>query len=123
MGVPCNRSSGMGRTSLLVNNYEPGDFAMCASQMPQLEDVDEAHHLVGSLLDLCSAHPGSEALDCLLYVYEFSPCVVCRRRAVKEMIDVHTAPGWLLQEGAFDADPQTRALVAAVAGSLEVAGL
>lgn len=97
--------------ALLVNNFEAGDFSMCAGHLALLEDADEAHHLVGELLDLCEAHPGDEAIDCLLYVYEHSPCSTCRRRAVKALIDANTAPAWVLIESAFDADPETRALV------------
>lgn len=54
-----------------------------------------------------------EALDCLLYVYEFSPCSTCRKRAVKALTDVNTAPAWVLAESAFDADPEKRALARA----------
>lgn len=97
--------------ALLVNNFETGDFSMCTGHLARLEDPDEAHHLVGEFLDLCEAHPGDEAIDCLLDVYELSPCSTCRRRAVKALIDTGTAPAWVLTESAFDADPATRALV------------
>jgi hypothetical protein len=80
--------------------------------LKRLDDADEVHHLVGELLDLCEAHPGADALDCLLYVYELSPCSTCRRRAVEALIDTNIAPAWVLAESAFDADPDTRALVA-----------
>ncbi|GLZ88707.1 hypothetical protein Pres01_47580 [Metapseudomonas resinovorans] len=99
--------------ALLVNNFVEGDFSMCAGQLARFEDADETHHLVGQLLDLCEAHPGIEALDCLLYVYEFSPCSTCRKRAVKALTDTNTTPLWVLAESAFDADPETRALVSA----------
>ena len=99
--------------ALLVNNFEAGDFALCAKHLKRMDDADETHQLVGELLDLCEAHPGADALDCLLYVYELSPCSNCRQRAVKALIDTNTAPDWVLEEAAFDADPDTRALVAA----------
>ncbi|NGZ87045.1 hypothetical protein [Duganella aceris] len=97
--------------ALLVNNFEAGDFSTCADHLTQLEDADEAHHLVGEVLNLCEAHPGDEALDCLLYVYEYSPCSTCRRQAVKAMVATNTAPAWLITESAVDADPGTRGLV------------
>ncbi|MDR7305874.1 hypothetical protein [Rhodoferax saidenbachensis] len=99
--------------TLLVNNFEANDFALCAGHLKALDDADEAHHLVGELLDLCEAHKGMDALECLLYVYELSPCSTCRRRAVELLIDADTAPAWVLAESAFDADPDTRALVGA----------
>ena len=99
--------------TLLANNFEAGDFALCFEHLKPLADADDAHHLVGSLLDLCEAHPGAEALDCLLYVYELSPCSACRSRAVKALIASGTAPAWVLKESASDADPGIRALVSA----------
>lgn len=102
--------------ALLVNNFEAGDFALCAKHVERVTDVDEVHHLAGELLDLCEAHPGADALDCLLYVYERSPCSTCRRRAVKALIDTNTAPAWVITECTFDADPDTRALASRGAG-------
>ncbi len=66
---------------LRVNNFEPGDFALCAMHLEPLNDPD--HRLVSRLLDLCNAHPGADALDCLLYVYALSPCSTCRKQAVR----------------------------------------
>lgn len=103
--------------ALLVNNFDADDFSMCAGHLARLDDADEAHHLVGELLDLCEAHLGDEALDCLLYVYEYSPCSTCRRRAVKALTDTITAPVWVLTECALDADPETRAIAAMVMNS------
>ncbi|PWF46061.1 hypothetical protein C7C56_016715 [Massilia glaciei] len=96
--------------ALLVNNFEAGDFSICAGHLAGLDDADERHDLAGKLLDLCEAHPGVGALDCLLEVYELSPCSTCRRQAVKALTDTNTAPAWVLAECAFDADPRTRAL-------------
>lgn len=99
--------------ALLVNNFEAGDFALCAKHLQRIDGADDVHHLVGELLDLCEAHPGLDALDCLLYVYEFSPCSTCRNRAVKALVKTNSAPAWVRAEAAFDADPETRALVGA----------
>lgn len=97
--------------ALLVNNFETNDFSMCMGHLARRHDAVDVHDLVGELLDLCEAHPGDDALDCLLYVYEYSPCSTCRRRAVKALTDTNTAPPWVLTECRFDADPKTRALV------------
>lgn len=70
------------------------------------------HDLLCRLLDLCNAHPGADALDCLLYVYERSPCSTCRNQAVRALMHAQIAPEWLRAECLFDADPATRALVA-----------
>ncbi|AQL38553.1 hypothetical protein [Pseudomonas syringae] len=99
--------------ALLVKNFCEGDFAMCSEHLSPFDDADEMHHVGEEVLGLCEAHPGHEALDCLLYVYEFSPCSTCRTRAVKALIGTNTAPAWVLAESVFDADPDTRALVRA----------
>lgn len=98
---------------LLVNNFEDGDIAVCAEHLTLHEDIDQTHHLVGNILDLCKAHPGERTLDCLLYVYEFSPCSTCRQRAVKALTKISNTPAWVLAESAFDADPDTRVIIGA----------
>lgn len=108
--------------TLLVNNFEANDFSMCSDHLTKLDNADAAHDLVGELLDLCEAHPGSEALDCLLYVYEHSPCSSFRTRAVKALRDTDIAPAWVLAEAAFDADPETRSLVTADRCAAQCAG-
>ena len=99
--------------ALLENNFKAGDFALCAGFLERLEDLDEAHFLAGRLLALCEAHPVAEATGCLLDVYAHSPCSTCRRQAVEQLVDMDAVPGWVQAEAAFDADPDTRALVAA----------
>lgn len=99
--------------TLLVNNIAAGDLALCAARLVRLHDPDDAHDLVEALLDLCNAHPGSEVLDCLLYVYEHSPCSICRQRAVTALSDTRTMPAWVLAESALDARPETRLLAQA----------
>lgn len=108
--------------ALLVNNFQAGDFGLCIQRLRGIDlrrtsDADKVHLLLEELMDLCEAHPGVEALDGLLYVYEFSPCSICRRRAVKAMLGTNSAPAWVRAESAFDADPQTRALVGAAGSS------
>lgn len=108
--------------ALLVNNFDAGDFAFCAGHLTRLDDADEAHHLVCELLDLCNAHPGADALDCLLYVYELSPCSICRMRAMKALVSTNTAPAWVLTESAFDTAPETRALAGGLSQSQVIHG-
>lgn len=98
---------------LLVANFEDGDYAMCVKHLERLrfDDADERHHLGMEVLELCQAHTAIDALDCLLYVYEFSPCSTCRANSVRALIEINVAPDWVIRESKFDADPDTRALV------------
>lgn len=93
---------------LLVNNFNVSDFAWCTRFLIPLHDADQTHRLVENVLDLCEAQPGEEALGCLLYAYEFSPCSICRRRAVKALAGMELTPAWVLAESVLDADPATR---------------
>lgn len=95
---------------LLVANFEEGDLSMCAGLLSPSDDAEHHHSLGWYLLKLCAAHQGPKALDCLLYIYEYSPCSDCRRRAVGLLVDTDVAPAWLLEESTFDSDPQTRVL-------------
>jgi hypothetical protein len=104
--------------ALLVNNFETGDMALCAGHLHPLDDADIAHGLVGSLLGLCEAHLSAEALDCLLYVYEFSPCSTCRKKAVKLMVNAGITPTWVMEEAKFDGDPETQALAQSASSPL-----
>lgn len=97
--------------ALLKSNFAEGDSSACVKHLTGLDDIDEIHRLIMPLLSFCEAHPGEKALDCLLHIYELSPCSICRRGAVTALIKTNLAPGWLLEESAFDADPDTRVLV------------
>ena len=98
--------------ALLVNNFEAGDFSMFTVDLLRRADLDDAHGVLFDLLELCQAHAGDEARDCLIHVYEHSPCSSCRKQAVEAMVNANTAPPWLLAEAVFDAEPHTRALAA-----------
>lgn len=98
--------------ALLVKNFAEEDFSTCAEYFTSFENDDELHDVVWQILRLCESNPRDESIDCLLYVYERSPCSACRSRAVNMLIDAKLAPDWLLGEAALDADPDTRKLIA-----------
>ena len=100
-----------GGIRLLTANFEEGDFALHVPRLQTVDDVDERHHLGSNLVELCEAHPSADAFDCLLDVYEFSLCSTCRHRAVKVLLSLDMAPGWLRDEARFDAEPATRELL------------
>jgi hypothetical protein len=95
---------------LLVANFEPGDLSQCARHLERVHDVDEVHQLGSVILELCQAHLDADVQDCLLEIYELSPCATCRSRAAKVLVETGVAPTWLQEECALDADPDTRAL-------------
>jgi hypothetical protein len=93
---------------LLRSNFEPGDFAKLERLLDTLSDIDEAHDLGLSILDIVSKqeHP-PEAAGLLLRLYERTPCSRCRNDAVATLVALNVAPLWMAEECRFDADPDT----------------
>jgi hypothetical protein len=96
--------------SLLINNFQPGDFAMIAGYLDVIADEDEIHRIIGQILDLYDGHPSFESINCLFFVYEHSPCSLCRFRAFKALLECCVAPVWIIEEAISDVDPKTRTL-------------
>lgn len=96
--------------TLLVNNFQHGDFEMIAGRLAEVTDEDETHRVVGLIIDMYESNPGPEAKDCLLFVYESSPCSLCRAKAFKALVECRAAPDRIVAEATFDVDFDTRAL-------------
>ncbi|MBB3193894.1 hypothetical protein [Roseateles terrae] len=96
--------------ALLVQNFQAGDLeGLVDGRACSTLGDDGVEQLCGPLLDVCEAHPGGEAKQGLEWVYEHSPCSICRHRAVEESLNegYDITPG-LLQEAAWDAEPRIR---------------
>lgn len=96
--------------TLLVNNFQHGDFEIIAGRLAEVTDEDETHRIVGLVIDMYESNPDPEAVDCLLFVYESSPCSLCRAKAFKALVDCRAAPDRIVAEATFDVASDTRAL-------------
>jgi len=93
---------------LLRSNFEPGDFARLKRLLDALSDIDEAHDLGLSILDIVSRQDTPpEADDILLELYDRTPCGRCRHDTVTALAALDAAPPWMVEECRFDAEPDT----------------
>jgi hypothetical protein len=97
---------------LFVRNYQPEDDARFAALVDAAEDDDELHTLGFGLHDVYQANPTPSAASLLLRLYERGPCSLCREDVVRLLRDLGALPAWMAAECAYDANEDTRALVA-----------
>lgn len=97
---------------LLVGNYEDGDYARLEPLIVNTDDAEELHSLGYSVSDVFDAHSAPEAAAVLTMLYERNPCLLCRHRTVKRLLSLGPLPEWMVDECRYDADPETRRLVA-----------
>lgn len=96
---------------LFIRNYQPQDEQLILSALTLLPpDEDEAHSLGSSLLNICDENTSGASLDMLKWVYESTPCTVCRHSAVKQMAATGRVPPEIVAECLDDADEDLRHL-------------
>ena len=105
-----------GVLDLFFRNFQPGDAARLEARLPtaptETQDEEYArHHITGDVIDITEANNTQELAGCLLWVYEYAACGVCRRAAVRELHRRGVLPQTILEECRDDAEPETRALV------------
>ena len=84
--------------SLLHKNYLPGDEVLLRALLHQ-----EGHRLISDLRYLCEAHPRSELLEAMMFVYEASTCLNCRGAVIEVMRELKIFPDWAAEEHRYDA--------------------
>jgi len=98
---------------LLVRNYTAGDHFLIERALPA-GDGDEVklHHLCSSLVDVFQENGAANCEGAMHFVYERTPCSGCRHDAVKLLLAAGAATPALIDECRYDADLDTRDLVA-----------
>jgi len=79
-------------------------------------DPDDQHAVVYSLTKLLRDSPVREP-DLALYMYEYSPCMNCRWRAINALVAWGACPSWVLNEGLYDGSNEIAATCAAASES------
>lgn len=97
---------------LLANNSRPGQFARIYDLLPASADEERDHRLGMDLNILCSHHRLPEAFDCLVWVYERTPCSYCRSNAVGELVEMGKLPPAIREECRHDSYDGSREWVA-----------
>lgn len=97
---------------LLINNYRSGDFQLVESVLTVCEERAFNHAVGCDLIDLTQAQKSLELVNCLLWVYQNTPCTYCRREAVEILIELKQMPEALLKECLHDCSSEIRNLAA-----------
>lgn len=100
--------------ALFENNYRDGDFATIESRLSITEVREKMHSVCMDLQDVCKANRTSAAGGCLLWIYENTPCSMCRLYAVEMLVDMHLLPERLKEECLHDCSEDIRNLVSRI---------
>jgi hypothetical protein len=74
------------------------------------EPGEDHHGILSNLIQLLEENDAIREPLIPLHIYEFSPCMLCRERAIEILIKWETCPQWVLDEAAQDASPDIRSL-------------
>ncbi len=99
-----------GEVALLRRNYQSGDHEHVEPILRAACRAGDMHSLGMDVLEAFKGNRFPAARDCLLLVYDNTPCSNCRGEAVEWLVEQGVAPEWVLDEGRFDVDPEIRAL-------------
>jgi hypothetical protein len=77
---------------------------------PPPADPDVAHDIGAGILDIAAAQPQPELSGCLVWVYENTPCAICRERSVRSLLERERASDGLLLECVWDCSEAIRTL-------------
>ncbi len=88
--------------TLFILNYQPGDHHIIEAAIINLTDEQEIHNVCYALIDICKNNMSAELMGCLIWVYENSPCSVCRNDAVVLLKNNLLLPNELQAEYQFD---------------------
>lgn len=109
---------------LIRSSYQPGDAHRIHARLPvdlhrdanirEGYEISNLLHGIGfALLDLAEAIDLQEddgLTKCLLWLYEFGPCSMCRRLAVEQLLARGVLGDGVREECALDSDADTREL-------------
>lgn len=91
-------------------NMQPGDEQLLATILSRTTDQEELHAVGMNIEDVFEENLTRAAAPLFVELYERGPCSLCRHRFVKLLLDIRSAPDWLLEECRYDVDERTRAL-------------
>ena len=103
------KSLNKGVLTLLINNYQSGDFQLIESILKKpSQNIDLRHDLGFDLIKVIDTQKTLELQACGLWIYENTPCANCRRRIVEILVELKQAPKTLLKECLQDCSPEIR---------------
>lgn len=102
--------------TMLQNNYRSEDAAIIFNRLPTGEsDSEEArernHNLGWQIRELAEQHTDPALAPCLLWLYEYGPCSMCRTRAVRHLSEWNALSEAAAKECRLDAAEEIRELM------------
>jgi hypothetical protein len=98
-------------TKMLQLSARSEDAESILSALAKHPPDDDDHGTMSNLIQLIEQNDAIQEPLIPLYIYEFSPCMHCRQRAVEILIQWAACPQWLLHEAAKDGSEEIRQLV------------
>ncbi len=96
---------------LFARNLQPTDVELILTSLRKLKLTDDNAHAAGHrLLDIFDENESSDLCELLDWIYEMTPCSMCREMAVYRMTEVEILNDELVAECLCDVDEDTRAL-------------
>ena len=100
-------------TRLLELSATDEDSDAILSSLADKLPTDDPHGVFSNLIELLEANETIREPLIPLHVYEFSPCMLCRERAVEILVKWGKCPQWVIKEAMKDASADIRKLVEA----------
>lgn len=101
----------LGGTAMLQLSARNEDVEPILSALDGENLGEEGHGILSNLIQLVERNEAIREPLIPLYVYEYSPCMHCRERAIEILIKWEACPQWLLDEASRDASADIRSLV------------
>lgn len=105
----------------LMQNIQDEDQTLVLAQLQRLDaeiaaDIDIRHHLASSISKIAESNPEIKLGDILNWAYQHTPCTICRRYLVVELLARQIYTKAMAEQDLYDADEDTRQLAAEFLG-------
>lgn len=108
--------------TLLLHNLQQEDQALVSAQLQRLDaeiaaNIDIRHHLAFSINKIAESNPEIKLADILNWAYQHTPCTICRRYLIVELLERQIYTKAMAEQDLYDADEDTRQLAADFLGT------
>ncbi|MCW5823759.1 MAG: hypothetical protein KIT34_13220 [Cyanobacteria bacterium TGS_CYA1] len=98
----------LGAIELFKNNYKKGDCDFILESIRKMRTPRNKHNTFIDLRHVLENNKKKELLPCIIWLWENSPCAMCRGFLIDIFRNTKILPKWLLEEGLYDSDNDTR---------------
>lgn len=94
---------------LFFENYKSSDSKLIIKTLNSVKPgPDDAHNISLSIISLAENYKDPRLTDALIWVYENTPCIMCRGRIVSVLYELGSLNDSILRECLYDANEYTR---------------